>query len=73
LLTSFSIPETIISDNRVQFKSVAFNSLLNKYNIKHAYTAYYAPRANASERVNRSALAAIKAYVRYDQKNWDGS
>ncbi|XP_033254478.1 uncharacterized protein LOC117193920 [Drosophila miranda] len=29
------------------------------------------PQANASERVNRSVIAGIRAYIRPDQKNWD--
>ncbi|CAD7089964.1 unnamed protein product [Hermetia illucens] len=67
----FGIPESITSDNGVQFKSVAFNDLLNQYGIQHIYTALYSPQANASERVNRSLLAAIRAYIGPDQRDWD--
>lgn len=35
------------------------------------FTAVHAPQANASERVNRSVLAAIKSYISPDQKDWD--
>lgn len=31
----------------------------------------YSPQANASERVNRSILSAIRAYVSSDQRDWD--
>lgn len=31
----------------------------------------HSPQANSSERVNRSVISAIKAYVRPDQKDWD--
>jgi len=34
-------------------------------------TAIYSPQANASERLNRSVLAAIRAYVGQDHTNWD--
>lgn len=71
LFHCFGVPETVVSDNGVQFKSNMFNDLLKKYNVKHVYTAFYSPQANASERVNRSVLAAIKAYIQPDQKNWD--
>ncbi|XP_041448138.1 uncharacterized protein K02A2.6-like, partial [Drosophila obscura] len=67
----FGVPEVIVSDNGVQFKSHHFNALLKKYNVQHFYTAVYAPQANASERVNRSVIAAIKAYIKPDQSNWD--
>lgn len=71
LFHCFGVPETVVSDNGVQFKSKMFNDLLKKYNVKHVYTAFYSPQANASERGNRSVLAAIKAYIQPDQKNWD--
>ncbi|XP_061399459.1 uncharacterized protein LOC133335171 [Musca vetustissima] len=45
--------------------------LLKRYGIQHVYTAVHAPQSNASERVNRSVLAAIKSYVNPDHKNWD--
>lgn len=67
----FGVPETVLSDNGVQFKSQQFNALLQKYGVQHSYTAMYAPQANASERVNRSVLAAIKAYINPEQSNWD--
>ena len=67
----FGVPEIIVSDNGVQFKSHQFNTLLQNYNVQHFYTAVHAPQANASERVNRSVIAAIKAYIRPDQTNWD--
>lgn len=68
---TFGVPETIVSDNGSQFRSKVFNQLLKRYGIQHVYTAVHAPQSNASERVNRSVLAAIKSYVRPDQKNWD--
>lgn len=67
----FGVPETIVSDNDVQFKSKLFKELLEKYNVFHTLTVVYSPQANASERINRSVLAAIRAYVNPDQKNWD--
>lgn len=73
LFHCFGVPETVVSDNGVQFKSNAFNNLLQKYGVNHAYTASYAPQGNASERVNRSVLAAIKAYISPDQDNWDAN
>lgn len=71
LFHCFGVPETVVSDNGVQFKSHVFNNLMQKYRINHAYTAVYAPQANASERVNRSIISAIKAYIHPNQNNWD--
>lgn len=57
----FGVPESITTDNGVQFKSMAF---LKSYGVFHNLTAIYSPQANASERVNRSVLAAIRSYVK---------
>lgn len=65
------MPETIVSDNGSQFKSNSFSRFLNRYNVNQIFTAIHAPQANASERVNRSVLAAIKSYISTDQKDWD--
>lgn len=67
----FGVPESILSDNGVQYVSHAFENLLKKYGIQHTRTAIYSPQANASERVNRSILSAIRAEVSGDQRDWD--
>lgn len=71
LFMTFGVPETIVSDNGSQFRSVAFQKLMKQYEITHTLTAVHSPQANASERVNRSVISAIRAYVNPDQKNWD--
>uniref|UniRef100_A0A1I8NPH8 Integrase catalytic domain-containing protein n=1 Tax=Stomoxys calcitrans TaxID=35570 RepID=A0A1I8NPH8_STOCA len=35
------------------------------------YTAFYSPQSNASERVNRSLIAGIRAYLKGDHRQWD--
>lgn len=67
----FGVPEFITTDNGVQFKSNVFRKLLDSYGIFHNFTALYSPQANASERVNRSVLAAIRAYVKPSERDWD--
>lgn len=69
----FGVPETILSDNGVQYISKQFADFLKKYGVKHIRTAVYSPQVNASERVNRSILSAIRAGVSEDQKDWDES
>lgn len=71
LFHTFGTPETIVSDNGAQFKSKKFKELTKNYGINHVFTAVYSPQANASERVNRSVLSAIRAYIKHDQSNWD--
>lgn len=67
----FGAPESIFSDNGVQFISKEFKGMAAKYGVKQMFTATHAPQANASERVNRSIVAAIRAYVEKDHTNWD--
>lgn len=67
----FGVPESVMSDNGVQFVSNELKGLLSRYGVQHILTASHSPQANASERVNRSIVAAIRAYVDNDHTNWD--
>jgi len=44
---------------------------MQQYGVTHTLTAVHTPQANASERVNRSVISAIWAYLRPDQKDWE--
>jgi len=68
---TFGVPESILTDNGSQFKSGQFKAFLTRFGISHISTAIYSPQANASERLNRSVLAAVRAYVGQDHTNWD--
>lgn len=68
---TYGVPEVIVSDNGSQFKANDINAFFTKYGIKHVYTAYYSPQSNASERVNRSLIAGIRAYLKQDHRLWD--
>lgn len=68
---TYGVPESILSDNGVQFRAKTFQELLRTYGVSHMRTATHSPQANASERVNRSILAAIRAYIGTDQRDWD--
>lgn len=67
----FGVPESMWSDNGVQFVSRDFKRLTDQYGITHIRTASHSPQSNASERVNRSLLAAIRSYISEDQQTWD--
>lgn len=67
----YGVPQIVVSDNGSQFKSNDFNAFLTRYGIMHTYTALYSPQSNASERVNRSVIAAIRAYLKKDHREWD--
>lgn len=67
----FGVPETIHSDNGTQFTAKGFKEMIKTYNINHIQTAPYSPQSNSSERVNQSILAAIRAYLEKDHRDWD--
>lgn len=67
----YGAPEMVHTDNGVQFIGKEMKNLLSEFGVRHITTAYYSPQANASERVNRSILAAIRAYVKSDHTTWD--
>ena len=67
----YGVPEVLVSDNGSQFKANEFNAFLTELGIHHTYTAIYSPQSNASERVNRSIISGIRAYLKKDQTLWD--
>ncbi|KAL7725897.1 hypothetical protein ACLKA6_000664 [Drosophila palustris] len=67
----FGVPEVIHSDNGRQFTGKVFEEMTQAYGIHHLRTAVYSPQSNAAERVNRSVLAAIRAYLDTDHREWD--
>ena len=69
----FSVSQSVLTDNGQQFKAHLFSSLLAKYGVEHIKTPYHAPQSNASERVNRTLLAAVRAYVADNHSDWDSS
>lgn len=69
--TTFGTPESLLSDNGSQFLSNIFKEFLKSYGIRHVKTGYYAPQSNASERLNRTILSSIRAYIDTDHTKWD--
>ena len=66
-----SVPEILITDNGSSFLSKDFKELLNRFEITHWLNSRYHSQANPVERVNRTINAAIRTYVREDQRLWD--
>lgn len=71
IFNMFSVPESVWSDNGKQFIAKVFKEFLEKHGVKFELNPKYSPQANLSERVNRSLLAAIRAYIKEDHKEWD--
>lgn len=71
IFRKFGVPETIHTDNGAQFTAKGFREMIETFKINHMQTAPYSPQSNASERVNQSVLAAIRAYLNEDHREWD--
>lgn len=67
----FNVPESLHTDNGAQFTGKEFSSLMQEFGIQHTKTAFYSPQSNASERVNRSILSAIRSYIKNKHNEWD--
>lgn len=68
----YGVPESIHTDNGVQFRSKEYFTLLSDFKIRESKTAYYSPQSNISERVNRSIVIAIRSYIDNNKHSgWD--
>lgn len=67
----FGFPESMLTDNGTQFLSKITQDYLESEGIKHLRTGSYAPQSNASERVNRSIITGIRAYINGCHQDWD--
>lgn len=71
IFPAYGVPEYIVSDNGSQFRANDLNAYFTSLGIQHIYTAVYSPQSNASERVNRSLIAAIRSYLKNDHTRWN--
>jgi len=67
----FGFPRMMISDNGSQFTSKTVKKMCNQYNIDHRFLSAYHPQQNQSERVNRTMIPMIAAFVSERQTDWD--
>lgn len=67
----YGVPQYIICDNGRQFISKSLKKLVEDYESKLWYTAYYHAQSNFVERANRTICTAIRSYVNDNHKNWD--
>ncbi|CAB0038284.1 unnamed protein product [Trichogramma brassicae] len=64
-------PMYFLSDNGKEFINKLLAEVLERYGIKHVTTAAYNPRANPTERTNRTLKTMIAAFVKNDHRDWD--
>lgn len=69
----FCTPQTVLSDNGVQYKSKEYQKFLENHGTVAEYTANYHPQANPTEAANKSVVYAIKSYIENElaHRDWD--
>lgn len=68
----FGVPQIVMCDNGVQFKSSVFKKLIDHYKVQKVwYNASYHPQVNPVERVNKVIGTAIRSYVKDNHRLWD--
>jgi hypothetical protein len=68
----FGVPEVLISDNDKLFTSDFWKSLAKQLGVKHIFSTRGHPETDGqTERFNRTMLQMIRAFVNYEQSNWE--
>jgi transposase InsO family protein len=71
ILSRFSFPRKIVTDNAQAFKSMAMVSFFQKYNIMLNHSMAYYPQGNGlAESSNKSLISIIKKVLRKNKKSW---
>jgi hypothetical protein len=71
IFSSFSVPETLESDNAQCFTSKEFRPFCFKLGMKPVTTSPYYPQHNHAEHLNRNLRAALIAYHSGAHATWD--
>lgn len=68
----FGVPEIVICDNGVQFRSKEFTAFMDSLKINKVwYNCKYHPQANPTERVNRVLITALSSFITDNHRTWD--
>lgn len=67
----FGVARVIICDNGPQYRGKEFLRLVKDYQVQIKYTANYHPRANPTERVNRTLKTMLSIYASDNHRLWD--
>lgn len=66
---SFRVPSFIIFDNGSAFISKKFKKFIDEYPVTVDYNAANHPQHNPVERINRTSIASLRAFIGEDQLN----
>ncbi|RWS02060.1 pol polyprotein-like protein [Dinothrombium tinctorium] len=72
IILQYSVFDTLITDNGVQFRSKIIEELNSLLKSNHKFTTPYHPStAGQVERCNRQIMQLIRTYIEKDQNDWD--
>lgn len=69
----FGVPRILLCDNGPQFRGSAFRKFLDRYQTNIKFNANYHPRANPTERTNRTIKTMLSMYVDDNHRKWDSN
>lgn len=67
----FGVPRIVMCDNGPQYRSKEFRKLAAEYQVNIKFNANYHPRANPTERTNRTLKTMLAIYVSDNHRCWD--
>jgi transposase InsO family protein len=72
IITRFSVPSEITTDNAKDFSSIALNEFCFKYGIILSHSSNYYPQGNGlSESSNKNVMNIVKKIIGENKKSWD--
>lgn len=72
VILTHGVPETVITDNGVQFTGSEFKQLIKRYNIPNLfYGPRYTAQVNLVERYNKTVMISVASYVEDNHRTWD--
>ena len=71
IVTKFEVPDSLISDNGLQFDSKAFRTFCNDLSIKNRYSTLAYPQSNGqAEAVNKTILNGLNRRLDGAKRRW---
>lgn len=67
----FGVPRVILCDNGPQYRSRDFRKFADEYSCRIQFNASYHPRANPTERQNKTIKTLLSIYAHENHRKWD--
>lgn len=67
----FGVPRVLLCDNGPQYRSKEFRKFTDQYQCRIKFNANYHPRANPTERQNKTLKTMLSIYTHENHRRWD--